>query len=735
MIPKQLELMRFNRVKFKDKRAFEIGWQKKPYNYTDIQNYFPQENYGVMCGKEVRVLDDDTPKKGLITLFLENFGETFRVRDHLYFKFDNGHDKKIIFNSYGGVEFDDGKGGKTTHMGELQGEGTYVVGAGSTHPSGEIYDQRNDLDIITISYDKFMKVFGDYMKKNEYMKNINNVSYNSDDDKFIKDVKKKWEVGNRQELTMSVAGYLRKEKRLGLNSTLEIIRRICMDCQDPDFKERMGAVRATYDKDEKDVKGYAGLKEQNIQPESEVYNIFTPEGQAKQFYKDQPYFYDNVKTFHLWNKEDKFWESCDEVDMLNKLKFNVPNADTINSKTKGEIITALKQIGRGKKPEDVPKTWVQFKNKIVDIVSGEEFEPSPKYYTTNPIPWNISDNPETPTIDRLIKEWVVDNVTQDKSYVKTMKEIIAYSICSDQFLQRMFAFCGAGMNGKGTFIKLLTKFIGSRNYCSSDIKVLSTNNFETSALYKKQVCIMGEVDANDLKNTNTIKKLSGEDDMRFEFKGKGSFTEESITTCLIATNSMPTTPDKSMGFYRRWLIIDFPHQFSVKRDLIGQIPDKEFENLGRCCMNLLKEMQETNKLTNEGSLKERESRFEERSNPIMKFIDDECEEDMNSKIEIREFCNMFNEYLKSKHLRIISPKVITKMLKEEGFEVSPRKILKGADIVSVRCVTNLRFNTTKTTVTTEISSQNTRKEPKLKNCSLGSFCSSPQETEVSNENK
>jgi hypothetical protein len=35
--------------------------------------------------------------------------------------------------------------------------------------------------------------------------------------------------------------------------------------------------------------------------------------------------------------------------------------------------------------------------------------------------------------------------------------------------------------------------------------------------------------------------------MRFEFKGKGSFTEESITTCLIATNSMPTTPDKSMG--------------------------------------------------------------------------------------------------------------------------------------------------------------------------------------------
>ena len=710
--------MRFNRVKFKEKRAFEMGWQKKPYNYIQIQEYFPKENFGVLCGAEVRVLDDDTPKKGLITLFLQNFGETFRVRDHLYFKFDNGHDKKIVFN-HPTLAFDDGKGGKTKHMGELQGEGTYVVGPGSTHPSGEVYEKKNDLDIITISYDKFMEVFGEFTRPAETLKTITNVDYNADEDKFIKDIKAKWNVGNRQDLTMSVAGYLRKEKRLGLKSTLEIIRRICMDTNDPDFKERMAAVRASYDKDEHDVKGYAGLKEQDIQPESEVYNIFTPEGQAKKFYQDQPYFYDHVNTFHLWNRQDKFWEACDEIDMLNRLKINIPHSDTINSKTKSEIITALKQVGRTKKPEDAPKTWVQFKNKIVDILSGEEFEPSPKYYTTNPIPWNISDDPSTPTIDRLIKEWVVDE-QQDESYVRTMKEVIAYTICSDQFLQRIFAFCGAGMNGKGTFIKLLTKFIGTKNYCASDIKVLSTNNFESSALYKKLACIMGEVDASDLKNTNTIKKLSGEDDMRFEFKGKGSFTEGSITTCLIATNSMPTTPDKSMGFYRRWLIIDFPHQFAVQRDLIGQIPDTEFENLGRACLNLLKEMQESNKLTNEGDLKEREKRFEERSNPIMMFIEENFEEDTYGKIKVKEFYNMFNKYLKSKHLRIQSPKIIGKMLKEEGFDIGPRKIVEGGEVISAKCVVGIKPITTITTITTQISSQNTREGVTLEKGSNGS---------------
>lgn len=152
-IPSQLLNMRFNRVKFKDKAAFEPGWQKNPHNYQSISNHFPRENYGVICGKEVRVLDDDSPDQKLIKLFLEHFGQTFRVRDHLYIKFDNEKSDKIIFYDLDGE-----------HLGELQGEGTYVVGPGSTHPSGEIYDVRNDLDIKTISYDKFFEVFGKYTK-------------------------------------------------------------------------------------------------------------------------------------------------------------------------------------------------------------------------------------------------------------------------------------------------------------------------------------------------------------------------------------------------------------------------------------------------------------------------------------------------------------------------------------------------------------------------------------------
>ena len=252
MIPTQLKNCRFNRVKFKEKKAFESGWQNKPYSYEEIQNYFPRENYGVMCGKELRVLDDDTPNNDLVKLFIENFGKTFQVRDHLYFKFDNGHSKKIIF-------YDQEK----NHYGELQGENTYVVGAGSMHPSGEIYELKEDLPIETISYDKFLKVFKDYIPSNDLT--IEKGEIEQDDEKIINEILPRWKEGDRQNLTLDLAGYLRKNKGFGYRRTRNIIQEICRRTGDNDFKERKKGIEETYFKDEAEIKGVSGLKERDVE--------------------------------------------------------------------------------------------------------------------------------------------------------------------------------------------------------------------------------------------------------------------------------------------------------------------------------------------------------------------------------------------------------------------------------------------------------------------------------------
>ena len=183
------------------------------------------------------------------------------------------------------------------------------------------------------------------------------------------------------------------------------------------------------------------------------------------------------------------------------------------------------------------------------------------------------------------------------------------------------------------------------------------------------------------------------------------------TTCVCLTNSLPITPDKSIGFYRKWLIVDFPNQFSeIEKRLIEKIPEIEFNNLAKKSLRVLKELYNTQKFTNEGSYDERAKRYEERSNPVMRFVENFCEEKEETITTLREFTNKCNEYMKLKHLRILTSKQVGKILVDEGFVIGPRKI----NDVSHRVILNLRILkgiTTETTETTQISTSSPPVEP------------------------
>ena len=416
--------------------------------------------------------------------------------------------------------------------------------------------------------------------------------------------------------------------------------------------------------------------------------IFTRRGQIEAFWLKQPFYYDKSGIFWLWDNGLYRWERGDEVDYLNSIQDTL-GIETIGHTNKTELISGFKQIGRKHKPEDMKKSWVQFKDRIYEVKTGESFKASPKYFVTNPIPWKVGVNEETPMMDKYFIEWVGEENTQ------CLYEFIAYNLSIDKFMQRIFAFCGGGSNGKGTFIKLNYKFLGDENCVASEIKSLSENRFEVARIYRKLLCIMGEVAYDDLKNTNTLKKLGGEDKLSFEFKGKDGFTEDNTATCVCLTNSLPTTPDKSLGFYRKWFIVDFPNQFSgMSRDLIGEIPEVEFENLSKKCLRILKGLYDKPEFHNEGDFDERMKRYEDRSNPVLRFVEEMCEEVDGTSFVLREFTNLCNEYLKEKHLRILTSKQIGNILRNEGFIVGARRIKNklGVDIGSAVAIINLKLS-------------------------------------------
>lgn len=621
MIPTKLqrEEINFVLIEKSGKKPFQKDWQNKKIKFNDVEltdHLSNGGNYGVIGGGEKNLVIVDFDDEKIQEEVTKKLPETFTVKTgsgllHKYF-FSDACDSFKIFNK----ELDT--------LADVQGTGKQVVGAGSIHPNGNKYELVEDKDINYIDYKELRAILEPYNKKKKKEKPLPTSKVYGEDiveevknSVALEDVLSEFGVDTSKNPSNCPFHFSKGGKCLGWNNETAH----CFHCDDSwnvfswvmesrkcNFKEALEYLAS---------KGNMSNKLEESRKEwakkNKAAKIFQREGQAEQFMKDLPYFYDLSGMFWLWDSNKKFWEIHDDVNMLNFIRGST-GQDVISSKSRTEILNSLKQNGRENIPKDIKPTWIQFQDKIYDVVSGESFEATPDYFVTNPIPYNVSGDPRTPIMDKIFKEWV------GEKYVQTLYEILAYSLLPSYPVHRIFCLIGSGMNGKSCFLSLLRKFIGGQNVCSTELDTLLNSRFEVTRLHKKLICQMGETNFNEMSKTSMLKKLSGGDLIGFEYKNKTPFEEMNYAKILIATNNLPTTADKTIGFYRRWCIIDFPNQFSEEKDILGDIPDEEYEALGVKSVMVLKELLDKRKFHEEGGIEERMARYEAKSDFFREFL-------------------------------------------------------------------------------------------------------------------
>ena len=390
---------------------------------------------------------------------------------------------------------------------------------------------------------------------------------------------------------------------------------------------------------------------------------------AQQIWEVQPYFYDRAKMWWLWNDSFYMWECVDEVDILNMVSAHSV-ANTVNSKERNEILEAMKQFGRLKKPKEAKKTWVQFKDTIIDIKTGETLKATPEYFVTNPIMHEIGESEETPETDRLFEEWV------GKDYVKTLQQICAYCMLPDYPIHRLFCLIGEGSNGKTTFLEYVRRLVGVQNITSTELEDLIGTRFEKAKLYRKSVCIMGETNFSTIKKTSLIKKLTGQDVIGAEKKNKDPFDFVNYAKIIISTNGLPYSEDQTDGWFRRWCIINFPNQFEEKVNVLNRIPPEEYNNMCKKAIRLLKELLEEMKFHNEGTIYERREKYNEFSNPVNKFIEEVCKKGVDFSIPFFKFYDSLMEFIKARKYRPLSKVEVSRILKREGYDIKTERRTK-----------------------------------------------------------
>lgn len=208
-------------------------------------------------------------------------------------------------------------------------------------------------------------------------------------------------------------------------------------------------------------------------------------------------------------------------------------------------------------PNDTPfiksrPELVVFNNGTYNILTDEMRPNDPEDYILNSYDYDLPmEDQETPKTDQFLKDMFGDSWL-------FLKQYIGYGFYRSYAPSQEIVFLhGEGGEGKSTFLNFLTKYIyNEKNVSNEKVQDLSANRFSAVNLLGKSMNICGEVPKGNMKNSDRLKTITGNDKFMGEFKGVQGFMMRNYAKLMFSANELPGFRDLSGGFAARLVVIN-----------------------------------------------------------------------------------------------------------------------------------------------------------------------------------
>jgi putative DNA primase/helicase len=323
---------------------------------------------------------------------------------------------------------------------------------------------------------------------------------------------------------------------------------------------------------------------------------------------------------YRYSKQSNIWIEA-EAEVSKLLRQKLPVGKLSNHMVR-EVMGDLCQLLHRPMPEEPPWHLVNFRNGVWDALAcrfvelGDGNEPP---FFLSEIPHEIHpDNTNVSRFNTLFREWVSED------YVQVLYELIAYILIRCNSAQKFFVPYGQGNNGKTTFTNVVKRVVGKGNCSSLSMEEILYNKFALASLHGKLVNITGEI-APTMKRAEKIKLITGGDGVWAEEKFKEGFNFEPYTKLIFMGNVIPETPDSTLAFHRRPLIIPFSNTIpsdKVVRNLVESIAEEEIQGLlGHLVTNTLPAfIEEKFKFSVDPTPDQSKNQWDDLSNPLRTFV-------------------------------------------------------------------------------------------------------------------
>ena len=319
-------------------------------------------------------------------------------------------------------------------------------------------------------------------------------------------------------------------------------------------------------------------------------------------------------------------------------------------------------------------------NGILNIRTREIRPHTPEFYSFIKIPVEYDPKAKCPKFINFLREcFTIDGVFNMKDYF-TVLEVLGLIFLKHSRLEKAVMFIGGGSNGKSTFLDILQAVVGKDNVAARAMQDLEKEKFAKVELYQKLANVFSDIQGSELYSTGMLKSMISGDKIVAEEKYSKSFTFRPFSKLIFSANKFPPVSDQSSGFFRRFIIVEWLRVFdktnkkiSLKHELTTD--PGELSGILNIAVRLAVMLEDRGHFKNEKSIADMRNKWNEKSEPINTFLDQETTPDDNESavIPVAMLYAHYVRWCRNNNLVEEKPRKFNRVLDQAGLTQSVKR--------------------------------------------------------------
>ena len=312
-----------------------------------------------------------------------------------------------------------------------------------------------------------------------------------------------------------------------------------------------------------------------------------------------------------------------------------------------------------------PKHWINFRNGMLDVKTGEMHEHKPEYRAISQIPHNYISGLK---LENTVFYEFLQSRVPDKDNQEMLFEFLGMCLFSEIFFQKFMILTGKGNCGKSVILNELLRITGTENVSAIPLQKIS-DRFTTAKLLYKSVNCCGDLENAPLRDTSVIKQLTGEDLVQAEYKGGAIFFFKNRAKFIFSCNELPQIlDDRSNGFFRRLLIIRFSEEGVFIPELETKLSDeKEIESVISGLVEGAKRAINRGQIYESGANLGEIVRMKIESDTSEAFIEECCNREAKARVKRPDLLAAYEDFCKQEEREPLRKTAFYKALRTKGF--------------------------------------------------------------------